>query len=155
MRTSADSIREQAARFFAMAEMARAEGNLGLAELLTEAGRRATADIVEQQAQREDQLAATCTEIDSGLPLKKQSPGCDVPGLRVGHSAWRYRAARRCRQFALYQATSLRFRACCSLLNDTPIYCRFNSSSCVQRGSAMDDVDVIERNNPAHKAPRQ
>lgn len=41
MRTPADSLREQASRFLAMAEIARDEGNLGLADLLTEAGRRA------------------------------------------------------------------------------------------------------------------
>ena len=39
MRTPADSLREQASRFLAMAEIARDEGNLGLADLLTEAGR--------------------------------------------------------------------------------------------------------------------
>lgn len=41
MRTSADSLREQAARFSAMAEMARADGKTALADLLTEAARRA------------------------------------------------------------------------------------------------------------------
>ncbi len=34
-------LREQASRFLAMAQIARDEGNLGLADLLTEAGRRA------------------------------------------------------------------------------------------------------------------
>jgi hypothetical protein len=43
MRTSADSLREQAARFFAMAEEAREEGKSDLANLLTEAARRAAA----------------------------------------------------------------------------------------------------------------
>jgi hypothetical protein len=41
MRTSADSLRAQAARFFAMAAEAREEGNSGLADLLTEAAARA------------------------------------------------------------------------------------------------------------------
>jgi hypothetical protein len=40
MRTSEESLREQSARFSAMAEMARADGNVGLADLLTEAARR-------------------------------------------------------------------------------------------------------------------
>lgn len=77
MRTSEDSLREQAARFFAMAEVARAEGNLGLAELLIEAGRRATVgeasspptvpletDIAERQARREDLTADTDASAD-------------------------------------------------------------------------------------------
>ena len=41
MRTSEQSLREQAARFFAMAEAARDEGNPDLADLLTEAAQRA------------------------------------------------------------------------------------------------------------------
>jgi len=41
MRTSEQSLREQAARFFAMAKAARDEGNPELAGLLTEAARRA------------------------------------------------------------------------------------------------------------------
>lgn len=73
----------------------------------------------------------------------------------VDVSAWRYRAARRVRQFALYQATSLRLICCCSLESDTPMYCRFSSSKCWQREFAIEAVDVIERNSPAHKAPRQ
>jgi hypothetical protein len=54
MRTSAESLREQAARFFVMAQEARDEGKSGLADLLTEAARRAigaeaTAPTDEQQ----------------------------------------------------------------------------------------------------------
>ena len=41
MRTSEQSLREQSARFFAMAEAARDEGNPDLANLLTEAAQRA------------------------------------------------------------------------------------------------------------------
>jgi hypothetical protein len=86
----------------------------------------------------------------------KKSPGRDAAGaLSIAPLRFVQRDARRCRQFALYQATSLRLSACCSVVSDTPRYCRCNSSSCVQRGSAMEAVDVIERNNPAHKAPRQ
>ena len=41
MRTSEQSLQEQAARFFAMAETARDKGNPDLAGLLTEAAQRA------------------------------------------------------------------------------------------------------------------
>ena len=82
MRTSAESVREQAARFFAMAAQARDEGNVGLADLLTEAARRAAAAVEPTLPQAEQQETVLVQQRQK--PIQDGNPDDLTPETAAG-----------------------------------------------------------------------